>query len=184
MTRPLDERLVTTLDKLGTIAWSGRTYRHTTPRRDPLSGAGARLNGGRWNPKDLFAALYLASPVATCMGEIDRIAASQGVPTEVLLQAPRVLHEIDVSIANVLDLTSVVNRTAARLTDADISDSDWTLCQQVGHAAWFLGHQGILAPSASGQGYVITLFEGRIDPGQVVLASSKALTTDLYGELR
>lgn len=166
------------------MVWTGLTFRHTAARRDPLSGAGARLNGGRWNPKDLFAALYLAEPVATCMGELVRMAQSQGVPVAVLLRVPRVLHDVQVTEARVLDLTAPEHRAAIGLADSDISDSDWTICQQVGHAAWFLGLQGILAPSATGGGNVLTLFEGRIDPGQVSVVSSREITPELFDALK
>ncbi|MCK2028077.1 RES domain-containing protein [Microbacterium sp. SSW1-47] len=184
MNRPIDERLVARIDRQGSTVWSGVTFRHAAPRRDPLSGAGARLFGGRWNPKDLFAALYLATPVEACMGELVRMAQSQGVPIDVLLQVPRVLHEIEVSEARVLDLTTPAARTAIGLEDSDIADSDWTICQQVGHAAWFLGLQGVIAPSASGHGLVLTLFEGRLDPGQVSVTASRGLTWELFQQLR
>lgn len=184
MTRLIDERLIARVDKQGHTTWSGTAFRHTTPRRDPLSGAGARLNGGRWNPKDLFAALYLATPEAACMGELSRIAQSQGVSEAVLLEVPRVLHRIEVAGAKVLDLQSEAQRSDVGLAESDISDSDWTICQQVGPAAWFLGFQGVIAPSATGRGKVLTLFEGRIDPGQVQIAASDTLTFELFSELR
>ena len=56
-------------------------------------------------------------------------------------------------------------------------------CQMVGHAAWFLRFQGILAPSASGTGMVLTLFESRLGPGSVLVKSSDDLTLSLYEEL-
>lgn len=75
----LDEDLVQRVNDLGAgiaSAWSGKTYRHVATRRDPLSGAGARMFGGRWNPPDSFNAIYLAEPAGACMAELDRIAAS------------------------------------------------------------------------------------------------------------
>lgn len=183
MTRPIDERLVARIDRQGSATWSGETFRHVAPRRDPLSGAGARLNGGRWNPKDLFAAVYLATPVETCMGELTRMAQSQGLHVDVLLQVPRVLHTIHVSHVAVLDLRDAAQRDAIGLTDADISDSDWTICQQIGHAAWFLGLQGVIAPSATGTGSVLTLFEGRVSPGQISVTSSEPLSPEIFASL-
>lgn len=117
------------------------------------------------------------------MGELARIAQSQGVTVSVLLDAPRVLHQIDVVEMALLDLRTSDQRSAVGLTDADISDSDWTICQQVGHASWFLGLQGIVAPSASGGGEVVTLFEGRINPGQVSVSSTRSLTFEEFSSL-
>ena len=74
MTEPLDERLLDAVNSIGPTAWSGRTFRYTTRRRDPLSGEGARLHGGRWNPPNLFPVIYLAVPEATCMREVAKAA--------------------------------------------------------------------------------------------------------------
>jgi len=128
--------------------------------------------------------LYLATPVQTCVAELERLARSQDVAVADLLAVPRLLHTIDVIDLPVLDLSTGEALAAAGLSAADIAADSWSRCQSVGHAAWFLELGGLRAPSASGHGEVIAVFEGRIDPGQLVLSKSEPLTFELYESLR
>ncbi|NNM46949.1 RES family NAD+ phosphorylase [Knoellia koreensis] len=168
---PLDDELVQRVDQLGASAWSGTTYRYTTARRDPLSGAGARLNGGRWNPPDIFATIYLATPIETCLAELERLAVSQNNTAAELLRVPYKLHTVKVTNLAILDLRDASALAHVGIGEADIADDDWTACQAVGHAAWFLGLSGVLAPSASGAGHVLAAFETRTGPSLEVTAS-------------
>ncbi len=174
----LDEELVQRVDQLGSFVWSGTTYRYTTARRDPLSGAGARLFGGRWNPKDIFATVYLATPVEACLGEVRRSAEAQNTPVEEMLSVPYLLHTVDVQGVSILDLRADAALEHVGLNLTDIADLDWTACQSVGHAAWFLGLGGVLAPSATGDGLVLAAFENRVG-GSLKLRESQPLTSKL-----
>lgn len=184
MSQLIDEEALNRVNSMLPLRWSGTVFRHTTARRDPLSGAGARLSGGRWNPKDLFETLYLASPAQACVAELERLAHSQDVAVSDLLAVPRLLHTIEVVELPVLDLSTDAALAAAGLSLADIRSDNWSRCQSVGHAVWFLKLGGVRAPSATGEGEVIAVFEGRIDPGQLVLKASEPLTMELYETLR
>jgi len=177
------DELLERIDQIGPIDWSGDVFRYTTARRDPQSGAGARINGGRWNPPGLFPAIYLAIPENACMAELDRAAQSQGVPPETLLRVPYKIHTLHVTEARILDLTGT-RLEQVGLTADDVSGDDWEPCQAVGHGAWFLHFEGLLADSASGIGRVLTLFEGRLRPSVLQLVTSQDLTPDRYRKLR
>lgn len=84
----------------------------------------------------------------------------------------------------VLDLTTPQAREAVGLENDDIYGDDWSGCQAVGHAAWFLHMQGVLVPAAGGVGLVVTAYEQRTRPGQLQLRQSVDLTPALYQELR
>ena len=53
--------------------------------------------------------------------------------------------------------------------------ADWGPCQRVGEFAQYLGLQGILAPSATGMGIVIVVFEARVRPDQLELVSTRPM---------
>ncbi|MBC7559332.1 MAG: RES domain-containing protein [Dermatophilaceae bacterium] len=181
MSPALDEDLVQRVNDLGASPWSGTTYRHVAGSRDPLSGAGARALGGRWNVPG-FSAIYLAHPSAACMAELDRLAESQNVTASDLLRATagRTLHTIEVRALEVLDLRKEACRDQVGLDLADIVDTDRTACQAVGQAAHFLHFSGVLAPSATGIGLVLTAFESRLAAGQLTVERSEPLTDVVY----
>lgn len=180
----LDEGLVQRIDARGTIEWSETCYRYTGAHRDALSGEGARRFGGRWNPPLLFPAIYLADSAQACMVEVERAAQAASTTAEKMLEAAYRLHTIDVTDLAVLDLTTPQAREAVGLENDDIYGDDWSGCQAVGHAAWFLHMQGVLVPAAGGVGLVVTAYEQRTRPGQLQLRQSVDLTPALYQELR
>ena len=61
-----------------TIEFQGRLYRALNPihAREPLSGEGARLYGGRFNPKGV-PALYLSLSVMTALREANQAGSFQ-----------------------------------------------------------------------------------------------------------
>lgn len=183
MSDELDENLVERIDELDRIPVTGIYHRYTSARRDPLSGAGARAYGGRWNPRGICATIYLATPRESCAGEARRAAEALGTTPEIMLQAPFLLHTVQATDLAVLDLSDPNALERVGLTTADLTDDDWTACQAVGHAAWFLGFQGILAPSASGTGVVLAAYEGRLDLHQLTITKSEPFTPAIYRSL-
>lgn len=138
-----------------------------------MSGTGARLNGGRWNPKGI-ATLYLSDAVASCRAEFHRMAQRGGGTADDFL--PRALHVVEGRELQLVDLTSPGALEAVGLTIAAVEDpDDWAPCQRVGDAANFLGFQGLYAVSATGVGHAIVVFEGRLEPGQLSVIDSTTL---------
>lgn len=133
---------------------------------------------------DSEAAIYLADSAQACMVEVERAAQAASTTAEKMLEAAYRLHTIDVTDLAVLDLTTPQAREAVGLENDDIYGDDWSGCQAVGHAAWFLHMQGVLVPAAGGVGLVVTAYEQRTRPGQLQLRQSVDLTPALYQELR
>lgn len=86
-------------------------FRNQAPGYDPRSGEGARRHGGRFNPPQSFAAVYLCSTRACAVAELTRQAARQGLAPADLL--PRELWKLEAELASVLDLTAPAIRAGA-----------------------------------------------------------------------
>lgn len=153
--------LVDAIDRLEPVAYNGDLFRHVAAGRHPLSGAGARSQGGRWNPPQSFATLYLADRGTTVEAEFRRMATRQGLhPSQFL---PRRIYRLAVELQAVVDLTRPES-LPSELVDVDLISDDLSVTQAVGEAAQYLGREAILAPSAAGEGNVLAVFIDRLLP--------------------
>jgi len=148
--------LVARIDALGTAEIETVAFRHVSVGTNPRSGTGARIHGGRWNPPDSFATLYLALDRQTVAAEFERAARRQGLTPDQFL--PRELHEFDVRLTAILDLTSAEARDALGLGEAELLADNPARCREVGEAAHYVGLEGVMAPSAAGAGTVLAVF--------------------------
>lgn len=164
------QELVARIDALGATALETVAFRHVAVGANPRSGTGARIHGGRWNPPNSFATLYLGLDVETVADEFDRLARRQGLTPDAFL--PRELHRFDVRLAAILDLREVEARRAVDLSDRQLRADDPSRCQDTGAAAHYLGLEGILAPSAAGPGTVLAIFLEKQRPGSLLEPSS------------
>jgi len=161
-----DPDLVERLDLLPRRSLSAVTYRHVSQGRQPLSGEGARIQGGRWTPAESFPTLYLGLSEDVVVAEFRRLALRSGRSTADFL--PRELYRIDVTLQLVLDLTEGATVQALNVEGADLISDDLVTCQAVGDAAHYLGAEAILAPSAAGPGSVLAIYTDRLQPGSVL----------------
>jgi RES domain-containing protein len=162
----VDRHLLAGVDTLGSVPLSTVAFRHVAVGRHPLSGAGARLHGGRWNPPGSFSTLYLALEIETTIAELYRLASRQGlIPDDFL---PRHMYRYEVSLAAVLDLREQAARAALDLSEPELSSPDATRCRSIGEAANQLGYEGVLAPSATGTGTVLAVFSDRLHADSTV----------------
>lgn len=158
--------LVAAIDQLPCAEWNAAAWRHVAVGRAPLSGEGARITGGRWNPPGSFAVLYLGADPSTVVAEFHRLARRQGVdPTSFL---PRTFFRYDVALHRLLDVRDNRSQAELGLNQAALVSDDLTRCQAVGEAAFAAGREGVLAPSAAGSGDVIAVFLERLDPRSFV----------------
>lgn len=162
-------------------ALAGEAFRHLSPRYDPLSGEGARIGGGRFNPPGSFPVLYLCRSRACAVAELRRLGDRQRIGLEGLL--PRCLYRFEVVLERVLVLTDEPTRQQAGLGLDAITGPDWSECQNLGVVAHALAIQAIECPSATGVDEVLAVFlqnlgVGRLDPG---LAEEWDSVADLDG---
>lgn len=156
----IDQQLLARIDAIEPTPFAGQAFRHIAQDHHPLSGIGARTHGGRWNPPESFSTLYLALERETTVHEFYRLAKRQGRDPEDFL--PRRLYRYDIALAALLDLREPATRTALQLSDPELRSSDAAKCQQIGESAHHLGLEGILAPSATGEGVILAVFFDRL----------------------
>ena len=68
------------------------------------------------------------------------------------------------SLGSVIDLRDPDIFARVGLQSQSLSDTDWSRCQLVGGATEFLGHDGLLIPSARAQATNLVIFPNRRDP--------------------
>jgi RES domain-containing protein len=101
------------------VTVQGEWFRCVSLRRDPLSGEGARLAGGRLNlPGE--PAIYLASAPTLAVAENLRLANLFGVERF----PPRLLVTIEVTLSQVVDLRSQQARSTLGILMEDLT-GDW-----------------------------------------------------------
>ena len=147
--------------------FTGQGWRHLAPRYDPLSGEGARIHGGRFNPPGSFPVLYLCQSRPCAVAELRRFGERQAIGVEGLL--PRSLYRYEVALDRVLDLTDDQVRVGVGLGPDVLTGPDWIACQELGLILHALGAQAINSPSATGVGEVLAVFVqqlglGRLEP--------------------
>lgn len=130
------------------MRFAGTAYRAHDPRWSfvPLSGAGAAVRGGRFNPAGVEA-LYLSLDVVTAVKE-----ANQGLVARI---DPCVLCTYEVDCDDIEDLSTEAGRAAAGVEAADLGGA-WLALAAAGRqppswdvARWLikLGRAGAIVPS-------------------------------------
>jgi len=130
-----------------------------------MSGEGARLHGGRFNPPGSFPVLYICQSRPCAVAELKRLGERQAIGVEGLL--PRVLYRYEIALDRILHLTNDEVRAQVGLGLDVLIGPDWTACQELGVAAHALGIKGISAPSASGVGDILAVFVQYVGLGRL-----------------
>jgi RES domain-containing protein len=122
------------------VRFQGKLYRALNPihARAPLSGHGAALYGGRFNPKGV-AALYTALSVLTAIREANQAGNLQ--PTTI------VCYEVD--IARVFDTRNEKALAAFGMSAVDLADPGWRDQMKANGKA----ETQVFAETLIGQGY-------------------------------
>lgn len=156
----LDRARIATVPR---VVHAGTAYRNQSPRYDPRSGEGARLNGGRFNPPGSFPTLYLCETRPCVVAELTRQGPRHLVGVEGLL--PRVLYRYELDLHRALDLTDPDIRSLLGITVDELVADDWMQCQELGTEAHALGDQGIRTYSATGVDTVLVVFPELLGAG-------------------
>jgi len=149
------------------ITYVGEAFRHMAARWDePLSGEGARIHGGRFNPSNSFPVIYLCTTRPCTVAELHHLGKRLVIDVEGLL--PRVLFRYETSLDRVLDLTSAETLDHVGVSTAQIAGADLTIPRQIGESAHATGSQAIRAPSATGVDDVLAVFPELLGIGRLM----------------
>lgn len=134
----------------------GRYFRLAEPEwHNPLDGAFAKAEGGRWNAPGSFAVVYLNATEDVARANVVRRLGRIGVSWEDLDEARRPdLVATDVPRAGFLDVVTdagcrVVGLPITYPRDRRGAEIPWDRCQPVGHAAHGAGLAGVACRSAA-----------------------------------
>ena len=158
------------------VTWAGDVYRSTSPkyasRDDLVTGAGARANGGRWNPPGIFPAVYACLEPETAMAEA--LAHFRRFQFPLTAAMPRVFAAIKVQLNRLLDLRLGAVRKIVRVSARRIRMEEWwtkqelgeeALTQAMGRLGWEARWEGLLVPSAAlAGGANLVVFPENLDP--------------------
>lgn len=164
---------------LGRIAAvPGRPFKGTVLRVVPeslhdkiLSTEGNALYAGRYHLKGETGILYTSIGKDLALKEIGRHAARNPLATGLAI------GRIRVGLQKALDLTDPNTRDALCITQEDITGPGWGLTQAISRSARNADFQGILAPSATGGGANLVIFENNLAAGcslEVIAVDSEA----------
>jgi RES domain-containing protein len=139
-----------------TVRRGGTYLRVADPAwRNPLDGAHAMRNGGRWNPPGTFPVVYLCESVEVARANVYRLLVDQPYgPEDLRPAAAPVLVATRVPPDRYVDLLSPRGLESAGLPrtyprDARGRRIGWSRSQRVGVAAWEQDHRGIACRSAA-----------------------------------
>lgn len=163
-----DPALLDALERFDAGPWQGHVYRHMLGSAPPEL---ANERGARWNPPGT-SALYTSLAETTAKAEGDHVIAMQPVPP----RATRTVYELDVAIKNLLDLTDAGRLAAIGITGEDFESIPWEPCQRVGGAVAWLGHDGLLIPSArDNDGSNLVIFTANQPPESEIVVQDSYL---------
>jgi len=128
------------LQSAAVSAWDGTVYRHMFGSHSP---ARSNTEGARWNAPGL-AAIYTSCERETALAEAEYYISLQPLRP----RAKRTLFTLHVSLKNVVDLTATDLLPRLGITDDVLSSIDHSPCRTIGGAVNWLGHDGLLVPSA------------------------------------
>ena len=151
-----DRETIQALEQFTPAPWEGIVFRHMfanfPPERENASGA-------RWNPPPI-PAIYTSLVRKTAIAEADYYISLQPIRP----RARRVVYRIQVTLTSVFDLSGSPALSILGLNDESLASIDHSACRRVGGAVEWLGHDGLLVPSARTDGTNLVIFPNRKTP--------------------
>lgn len=115
--------------------------------------------GARWNPPDVQA-IYTSCDRETALAEAEYRLSLEPVQ----LRVRRVMYTLKIQLKSVLDITDNDILKKLGINSERLAEPNFTSFQQIGGATNWLGHDGLLVPSARAKGINLVIYPLQQDP--------------------
>lgn len=136
--------------------WAGQAFRHMFGDYPPDA---ENTRGARWNPPGI-ATIYTSLTREGALAEAEHQIAVQPIRP----RARRTIYTLELTLASVLDLTDPALLQSLGVGPTDLTAYDMTACRQLGGAAHWLQHDGLLLPSARSNNTNLVIFPSTRSP--------------------
>lgn len=166
-----DIALVDAIDAFARTAFSGTLWRVCREGRDPLPGSPSR---SRWCRGD-FDILYTSSTREGAVAEIFAFLNMQPVFPSTLRYFA---HAVRVKLTNTLKIADLPALDRLGVDITRYRERNYARTQEIADAAYFLGFDGLIAPSARSACMNVMLFTDRLADGDLTLETSEPEPVD------
>ena len=163
--RPRDIDLLDKVDALPRTPYEGTAWRIAREGRDPLQGYPA---AARWDP-GTFDVIYTSLAREGSLAEIHFHLSRQPVFPSKLVS---VLHRITLRTRRALQLADLSAVEALGVGADRYGELDYGRTQAIGDAAYFLGFDGLLVPSARWDCQNLVVFTDQLAPEDMAIEES------------
>jgi RES domain len=169
--RARDLRLLDAVDAFTREPFSQPVWRVAREGRDPILGAPSL---SRWC-NGAFDVLYTSLEREGAIAEIHALLSMQPVfPSKIRFY----VHRITVTAQRTLRLADLPALGKLGVDVSRYRERDYSRTQPIADAAYFLGFDGLIAPSARWACLNAVLFTDRISPGEIQVAETEAGPVD------
>jgi RES domain-containing protein len=162
-----DPELLDAIDKFDRVPFEGKVWRVVRATRDVLQAARV---GARWDPA-LFDVLYTSLDREGAMEEIYFHLSRQPVFPDVPFQ----VHRLRVQGQRFLDIAELEVLGRLGIDLSNFASFDYTRTQAIGDAAFFLGFDGLIVPSARSRARNLVIFSDHLNPEDIELEYSELI---------
>jgi hypothetical protein len=164
--RARDLKLLDDIDAFKREPFSQPIWRVVREGRDPILGSASK---GRWS-NGTFDVLYTSVEQDGAIAEIYSLLSLQPVfPSKTRWFA----HKLKVSAKQTLKLADIATLNRLGVDTVHYTDRQYDRTQEIADVAYFLGFDGLIAPSARWECLNAVLFTDRIPPDQIEITKNE-----------
>jgi RES domain-containing protein len=171
-----DLELLDAIDKLSGTTFDGQVWRVVRESRDVL--LGSRV-GARWDPAT-FDVLYTSLDRDPALTEVYFHLSRQPVFPSV----PFRIHRIRAHARRILRLDELSLLRQLGVDTDKYATMDYARTQAIGDAAFFLGFEGLIVPSARSSALNLVLFSDRLEVTDIEVEDSESIDWQSWRRLR